>query len=209
MHAGSQEDRPSPSTGSGGDSADLIAPYPARRASRRVAASAVAMMLLIVSRRLHTPRTNVGRVLHFADGTSARVYRETRIGDGLALEPALLVVGFVLRGVRGRGHAAFRLESWLNIPLFVGFPGLRSKLWLAHDSGGRYRGVYEWEGVRLAESYVRALGWVLGLVSVPGTVRTHIVPGVHRDDALTRPDQLAGAEGAWWLPVTVGSTRVR
>jgi hypothetical protein len=47
--------------------------------------------------------------------------------------------------VRGLGHAAFRGESLLNTPLFAGFPGFVSKLWLANDGLGRYRGLYEWD----------------------------------------------------------------
>ena len=65
-------------------------------------------------------------------------------------EPVVLVVAFRLRWVRGRGHALFRAESLLNTPLFVGFPGFVSKLWVAHDEGHVYRGVYQWNGPALA-----------------------------------------------------------
>ncbi|SUE15511.1 Uncharacterised protein [Rhodococcus gordoniae] len=166
--------------------------------------SAVGMVRLLRARRLHNPRRNVGQRVRFADGSSAVVYRETRVDDGRADDPALLVVGFVLRGIRGPGHRAFRLESWLNIPMFVGFPGFRSKLWMTHDEHGCYRGIYEWDGAERAASYVRALSWVLGLVSVTGSIRAHIVPGVHRDEALSRPELLSGSHAektkTWWQP---------
>ena len=58
----------------------------------------------------------------------------------LLRKPCVLVVEFRLQAVRGRGHAMFRRESLLNTPLFAGFPGLVSKLWLADDERGRYRG---------------------------------------------------------------------
>lgn len=159
------------------------------------------MLSLVARGQLHHPRERVGRVLCFADGSSARVYRETRLDAGATPDPVVLVVGFVLRGVHGRGHAAFRLESWLNTPLFVGFPGLVSKLWLSHDQSGRYRGFYEWDGADRAADYVHALSWVLGLVCVPGSVCAHIIPGVGRDDALADPS-LLGPEGTgqWWCP---------
>jgi hypothetical protein len=80
------------------------------------------------------------------------------------------VVAFRLRGVRGRGNALFRRESELNTPLFVGFDGFVSKLWLAHDDRGTYRGLYEWDGARPAEAYARALWRVLALVSVRGSI---------------------------------------
>jgi hypothetical protein len=70
----------------------------------------------------------VGVRLGFADGTSARVYRETVVDRGPTLDPCVLIVEFRLRAVRGPGHAAFRLESLLNTPLFAGFPGFVSKL---------------------------------------------------------------------------------
>ena len=101
---------------------------------------------LLRQRRLHLPRQRVGMRLRFADGTSARVFRETTVDRGATLDPCVLVVEFRLRAVRGRGHAVFRRESLLNTPLFAGFPGLVSKLWLADDERGRYRGLYEWDG---------------------------------------------------------------
>jgi len=169
-----------------------------------VAASAVGMLRLLRAHRLHVPAERVGGVVRFADGTSARVYRETVVDDGRAADPVVLVVGFVLRGVRGRAHAVFRLESWLNTPMFVGFPGFASKLWLTDDERGLYRGCYEWDGADRAAAYVHSLSWVLGLVSVPGSIRAHVVPGVHRDDALARPEVLGPPVGdteQWWRPI--------
>jgi hypothetical protein len=183
---------------------DVVTPASAREAAPKVLASAVGMLKLMRGNRLHHPRGRIGRVSHFADGTSGRVYRETTMDDGVAADPAVLVVGFVRRGVHGRAHSAFRLESWANTPIFVGFPGFTSKLWMAHDEHEVYRGFYEWDGAQRAAGYVHALSWVLGLVCVPGSIRAHIVPGVHSDDALARPE-LLGRPGMrteqWWRPV--------
>ena len=158
-------------------------------------------MRLMWQRRMHLPSGRVGIQLRFADGTSARVYRETAVDRDPALDPCVLVVEFRLRAVRGRGHAAFRLESMLNTPLFAGFPGFVSKLWLTHDERGRYRGVYEWDGPWLAENYARALWRVLGLVSVRGSVHYVVLPGLRRDVLLQRPDVLPGTAAdasGWW-----------
>jgi hypothetical protein len=106
-----------------------------------------------------------------------------------------LAVTFRLRWVRGRGHAAFRAESLLNTPLFAGFPGLVSKLWFTHDEQGRYRGIYEWDGAALADSYARALWWVLALVCSRNSIHYTILPGRHRDDVVTDPDLLDGGRG--------------
>jgi hypothetical protein len=119
----------------------------------------------------------------------------------------VLVVAFRLRVVRGWGHAVFRAESLLNTPLFVGFPGFVSKLWLAHDENGTYRGVYQWDGPNRAEHYARSLWRVLALVSVPGSIHYMVVPGLRRDDVLAAPhlldDTAPTDESPWWKVVDV------
>ena len=173
--------------------------YPA--ALRAMADCFANTMRLLMQRRLHLPRGRVGMRLRFADGTSARVYRETVVDRAPTLDPCVLIVEFRLRAVRGRGHGAFRLESMLNTPLFAGFPGFVSKLWLADDERGRYRGVYEWDGPRFAENYARALWRVLALVSVRGSVRYVVLPGLRRDAVLEEPHVLPGTAAdaaAWW-----------
>jgi len=174
--------------------------YPA--AFRAVARCALCTARLLAGHRLHLPGRHVGLRLCFADGTSARVYRETVADHGPVREPCVLVVGFRLRGVRGWGHALFRWESLLNTPLFAGFPGFVSKLWLADDQRGRYRGVYQWDGPRRADSYARALWRVLALVSVPGSIHYIVLPGRYRDEVLSPAELVGGREpagpAAWW-----------
>ena len=173
--------------------------YPA--ALRALAVCFASTVWLLWRRRMRLPRGRVGTRLRFADGTSARVYRETVMNRGPSLDPCVLIVEFRLRAVRGSGHAAFRLESMLNTPLFAGFPGFVSKLWLADDERGRYRGVYEWDGPGLADNYARALWRVLELVSVRGSVHYVVLPGLRRDVLLDGPNVLASAAAdalAWW-----------
>jgi hypothetical protein len=161
---------------------------------------------LLRARRIHLPAGHEGMRLRFADGTSAWVYRETVVDRGATVNPCVLVVEFRLRAVRGRGHAVFRRESLLNTPLFVGFPGFVSKLWLANDECGRYRGLYEWDGPRRAEHYARALWRVLALVSVPGSIHFIVLPGLRRNEFLT-PRVLSSTVSAdpteWWRPVAL------
>lgn len=176
-------------------------------AVRALAGCVAATAGLLWRRQVHLPAGQVGRRLRFADGTSARVYRETVVGRGAAQDPCALIVEFRLRAVRGRGHAVFRWESLLNTPLFVGFPGFVSKLWLACDERGRYRGVYEWDGLRRADHYARALWRVLALVSVRGSIHYMALPGLCRDGLLARRQVPGGGaaadEAAWWRPVEV------
>jgi hypothetical protein len=141
--------------------------------------------------------------LGFADGSAAYVFRETVLEVPRVSEPCVLVVRFRLRRVRGRGHAVFRRESLLNTPLFVGFPGFVSKLWLTHDARGFYRGLYQWDGAAEAEAYARSLWRVLALVSDPRSIDYHVLPGVDRDGLLAGA-ALTGEDGRpreWWRPV--------
>ena len=168
-------------------------PLPPATAWRAVARCVVESARMLTTGVVHWPRGNVGRRLRFADGTTGEVYRETVVAQPAA-QPCLLFVCFRLRLVRGPGHVFFRWESWLNTPLFVGFPGFVSKLWLADDEHGRYRGVYEWDGADLADHYARSLWRVLALVSEPGSIDFRVVPGLHRDEVLVDPALLDGHE---------------
>lgn len=166
--------------------ADLDLQEPTTRMSAiRAEASCIreAASLLLHGRVRHR-RAHIGRRVSFHDGTSAVIYRETELAPaGPLREPAALLVTFRLRLVHGRLHRLFRWESLLNTPLFIGFPGFVSKLWLAHDEHGIYRGIYQWDGAGAARSYARSLWRVLELVSIPGSISYRVVPGT-RDDFL-------------------------
>lgn len=178
-------------------------PLPRREAWAGVARCFARTWVMLARGQVHLPTEHVGQVITFADGTRARVYRETR-ADRPVADPCVLVVAFTLRVVRGRGHALFRLESILNTPLFVGFPGFGSKLWLAHDQHGTYRGIYEWDRPEAAERYARSLWRVLGLVCRPGSIDYRVLRGLRRDAVLADPGRLArydGGQAAWWRVV--------
>jgi hypothetical protein len=178
-------------------------PFAYAAALRALISCVASTARLLWQRRIHLPAGHVGMRLRFADGTSAKVYRETIVDRGDTHDPCVLLVEFRLRAVHGWGHAVFRLESLLNTPLFVGFPGFVSKLWLADDERGRYRGLYEWDGPGRAEAYVRALWRVLALVSVPGSIHYVVLPGLRRDEVLDRPAVLDGTAADWWHLVQV------
>jgi len=177
-------------------------PMPVSTAFSAVIRCAVTSASMLAHGRVHLPRRNIGRRLVFGDGTTGRVYRETIVDRPPPTEPCVLVVEFRLRGVGGWGHVLFRWESLLNTPLFVGFPGFVSKLWMAHDSNGAYRGLYEWDGPHAAEQYARALWRVLALVSVPGSIDYQVLPGMRRDELLAQPSRIDPAMPVngreWW-----------
>ncbi len=162
---------------------------------------------LLAQRRVHFPKEHIGMRVQFADGTSARVFRETVI-YGTPQNPCVLFVEFRLRLVRGAWeHQLFRWESLLNTPLFVGFPGFVSKLWLANDEHDIYRGIYEWDGPRRAEYYARSLWRVLALGCAPASIHYWVLPEQRRDPLLATPHLLNVASPSrgneWWRVVEV------
>jgi hypothetical protein len=178
-------------------------PLPKRSAAAALGRCGLRTAVLVARHQIRQPSDHVGRGLHFADGSSTAVYRETVIAGADATRPAVLVVCFRLRRLhRERLHALFRLESELNTVLFAGFPGLVSKLWCRHDRSGLYRGLYEWDDPALAEAYVRALWWVLALVSERGSIHYAVLPGLRRDELLADPDLghafAPDEDSAWW-----------
>ncbi len=177
------------------------APLPYSVAVRALVGCVASTAELLAHGRIQLRREHVGMRLRFADGTSARVYRETVVNH-VPADPCVLVVEFRLRVVQGWGHTLFRCESLLNTPLFVGFPGYVSKLWLAHDQHGVYRGLYQWDGPARAERYARCLWQVLALVSAPGSIHYRVLPRLRRDELLANPHLLdVGASDeprAWW-----------
>ncbi|MCZ4558661.1 hypothetical protein O4215_24165 [Rhodococcus maanshanensis] len=179
-----------------------VQPLPLSAGAAALARSVGTSAALLASRRVHQPPGNVGRCIRFADGTSSVVYRETVIDRPPPAEPLTLVVGFRLRaiGTTRWMHTAFRAESLLNTPLFVGFPGFTSKLWLAADHTGRYRGVYDWDGASAAESYVRALWWALAAVCQLDSIDYHVFEGAHREETLAAPPTSSGLTDPWCQP---------
>ena len=183
-------------------------PLPRSTAARAVARCIAETIRLLAQGRTHLLKRNVGLRLRFADGTTGRVFRETVVERQPPDDPCLLVVEFRLRFLRGRWHALFLWECILNTPLFVGFPGLVSKLWMDRDEQERYRGLYEWNDPAGAEFYARSLWRVLELVCPRGAIHYRVVSGFCRDDVLCNPQLLDGVDpessAAWWRVVAVG-----
>jgi hypothetical protein len=174
---------------------------PWRTAAGELLRCVAATARLLAQSGTHLPRRLVGTHLQFANGTCARVFRETTVDRAEPQDPCLLVVRFRLRIHRGRGHRFFRWECILNTPLFVGFPGFVSKLWLDRDEHDDYRGLYEWDGAASAARYAASLWRVLGLVCPVGAIDYVVLPGLRRTDVLENPAPLVpldAAGDAWW-----------
>jgi hypothetical protein len=170
---------------------------------RDVARCAAVTIGLLAKNRVTLPRDRIGTRLRFADGTTSVVFRETDLRGPFIPDPVVLCMRFRLRlmGTRPLPHAVFRAICVLNTVLFAGFPGFLSKLWITDLDTGFYRGLYEWRDAESAEHYARTLGRVLALVSEPGSVSHHIVPGLRRDAYLANPNlapAVAAEPDGWW-----------
>ena len=184
---------------------DAQAPVAFSVAGLAVAKCALRSVELLRARHVHLDSSHVGARIHFGDGTSARIFRETRVDvpTGSLESPCTLAVTFRLRGIHGQWHSLFEHESLLNTPLFVGFPGFVSKLWLAHDQTDAYRGLYEWGSASLATSYARSLWRVLALFSERDSIHYHVQDGHRQDDVFTsNPRTVASIDAMeWWRPI--------
>ena len=151
-----------------------------------VVGSAVVTARLLARRGLVMPRDRVGTRLAVADGTTSVVFRETAATHPRPPGGAVLVVRFRLRWIGDArwAHAVFRRACLVNTPLFAGFPGFRTKLWLIDPATGVYRGLYEWDDVRGAVRYAERLRHVLALVTCPGSVSYEVVAGSTREPYL-------------------------
>jgi hypothetical protein len=135
---------------------------------------------------LTSPKELLGAPLRFGDGDASWVFRETVCVARPTGEPVLLLIQFRL-GFLGSNrllHAAFRRECILHTPLFAGFPGFRSKLWIDDVQTGVYRGLYEWDGADAARHYAGRMVGLLAPFSTPGTAGYELLQGVRRDDFL-------------------------
>jgi hypothetical protein len=72
-------------------------PLPFRQAIRALGRCAATTAVLLSKRGITQPKDHVGDMLHFADGSTGRVYRETVVRDAPSSAPVVLVVGFRLR----------------------------------------------------------------------------------------------------------------
>lgn len=182
--------------------------------ARAVGRCALTTAGMLAHQQLSLPRDRVGAEFHFADGTTSAVFRETAARRRPPTDPVVLVVRFRLRMVANRTlpQEVFRRTCIVNTPLFAGFPGFYTKLWLTDTATGTYRGVYEWQGAAAAEHYARVLSRVLALVSVRGSISYRVLPALRRAEYLrasARDERMPVTDGdGWWrLTKAVGAGR--
>ena len=127
-----------------------------------------------VTGRLHFPTQRIGEVVTDDEGNHFTIFREVVV-DPLKGQPeqpgAVLVLHF---RVTNMSPEANNLYSLLPLPLYIGDPGFRSKLFTI--DGENCQSIYEWDTAQDAENYVNSVALKTILMrSVPGSVSHKII----------------------------------
>jgi hypothetical protein len=137
---------------------------------------------LVRADAISRPKSRLGQRYRPDRGGVYTVFRETDGDDGVAGEPAVLVVGFRLKviGTNRIAHWFFQRMCLLTTPFWSGFRGFRIKLWMVDQETKDYLGIYEWADGENARAYAETLCRVLRPLSTPDSVWYDL----HADQAL-------------------------
>jgi len=128
----------------------------------------------VVKGRLHLPTRRIGGVITDEDGRQFTIFREVLV-DPAENQPkhpgAVLVIHFKVTNISPELNKVYSL---LPLPLYIGDPGFRSKLFTIN--GEDCQSIYEWDTVQDARNYVysKALKTIL-MRAVPGSVSYKIM----------------------------------
>lgn len=128
-----------------------------------------------VSGRLHYPVDRLGQVIPDERGKPYSVFREVVVDpapDQPRVPGAVLTIEFK---VASMSPAMNKFYSGLPLPLYMGDPGFRSKIFTI--DGQDCRSVYEWDTEEEARDYVGSIALMTILArAVPGSVSWKISP---------------------------------
>lgn len=124
--------------------------------------------------RLHLPTQRIGEIVTDEEGRQFTIFREVVV-DPSKDQPehpgAMLILHFRVTNMSPEQN---RLYSLLPLPLYIGDPGFRSKLFTIN--GEECQSIYEWDTAQEAENYVNSVALKTILMrSVPGSVSHKIM----------------------------------
>lgn len=136
--------------------------------------STLQFLRLVESRSICLRHNRIGkmyRIVHAGNSTYT-VFRETESRDGRSDPLSVLVVGFRLKMIGSNTflHWMFQRVCITSTPIWSGFAGFRTKLWLVDQNTKNYLGIYEWAGENNARTYAEWLGVILSPLSKEGSV---------------------------------------
>lgn len=146
--------------------------------ARLAGASVTNYLRQVYAGTIHLRTDRIGARFNVGEHGDYAIFRETTGDDGVAGDPAVLVVGFRLKviGSNPTLHWLFQRVCLLTTPFWSGFPGFRVKLWMVNPATEDYLGIYRWAGADHTRTYATALARVLRAVSTPGSVWYEISP---------------------------------
>ncbi|MBI5604592.1 MAG: YdhR family protein [Deltaproteobacteria bacterium] len=127
--------------------------------------------------RLRFPRRLYGRVLTIADGEKFTIFRQAEIKTGNTRPAGPGAVFRIRFQFTGGSTVLNKRLSLIPIPLIVGFPGFRTKIWTFHEATGAFQGIYEWDSAEAAADYAKSLAIrLMKKRAVPESVDQEIIP---------------------------------
>jgi hypothetical protein len=108
----------------------------------------------IATRRLHFPSQNLGKEIADEEGNNFTIFREVVV-DPTSKQPTLAGVTLILHfRVTNMTPEQNKIYSLLPLPLYIGDPGFRRKLFTIN--GDNCQSIYEWDTVQDAENYLNS-----------------------------------------------------
>ena len=126
---------------------------------------------------LHFLQEHTGKVILMDDGQSFRIFRHVRLEAAescIESREAVFIVRFKFAHFSQRAN---RLASCIPIPLIVGFPGFRDKIWAVNDTTGYWQGMYQFESPQAIEAYRNSFVLrVMNNRTIPDSLSYKILP---------------------------------
>lgn len=132
---------------------------------------------LVFSHALHLNIKKLGTKCKAKDNKTYTVFRETSSDKDYEGKEVTLVVAFRLFLIDRNTflHWLFQKLSILNTPLWVGFPGFKTKFWMVDTKTQDYLGIYRYLGKQNAKEYAEYICAILRPVSIKGSVWYEII----------------------------------
>lgn len=128
--------------------------------------------ILIISSKLHLKKHHLSKKYKAIDGKIYQVFRETVSQKEYSKQEITLTIGFRLKVIDQNPlfHYLFQRLSLFNTPLWVGFPGFKTKFWMVEPKTKNYLGLYRYQGKENAIVYAKYITAILKPISTKNSV---------------------------------------
>ncbi len=137
----------------------------------------------IIFRKIHFPKTKIGKILVMEDGQEFTIFREVEIDqNGELIDCVVFKVRFLVENMKPQDNIRF---SWIPILFFVGLPGFQAKVWTLNYQNGYFQGIYQWKNYEYAKKYSQSFAYqFMAGRSKEGSVSFEIIPHITLEDYL-------------------------